>query len=64
MNEALKEAKKANDKDEVPVGAVVVRGGKIIARAHNKKEKNKRKEHYNERFSYKKWLSDLRYWSC
>jgi len=38
MNEALKEAKKANDKDEVPVGAVVVLDGKIIARAHNLRE--------------------------
>ncbi|MEN6618468.1 MAG: nucleoside deaminase [Rikenellaceae bacterium] len=35
MAEALKEAKKALDKDEVPVGAVVVCDGKIIARAHN-----------------------------
>ena len=35
MNEALKEAKKAFDKDEVPVGAVVVAKNHIIARAHN-----------------------------
>ncbi len=35
MSEALKEAKKAFDADEVPVGAVVVKDGKIIARAHN-----------------------------
>ena len=35
MLEALKEAHKALEKDEVPVGAVVVHGGKIIARAHN-----------------------------
>ncbi len=38
MNEALKEAQKAFDKDEVPVGAVVVLDGKIIARAHNLRE--------------------------
>lgn len=38
MKEALKEAKKAYDKDEVPVGAVIVKDGKIIARAHNIKE--------------------------
>ena len=38
MKEALKEAKKAYDKLEVPVGAVIVREGKIIARAHNLKE--------------------------
>ena len=38
MMEALKEAKKAYDKLEVPVGAVIVKEGKIIARAHNLKE--------------------------
>lgn len=38
MREALKEAKKAYDKLEVPVGAVIVKDGKIIARAHNLKE--------------------------
>jgi len=35
MNEALKEAQKAFDRDEVPVGAVVVCNRTIIARAHN-----------------------------
>lgn len=35
MKEALKEAQKAFDKDEVPVGAVVVCNGQIVARAHN-----------------------------
>ncbi len=38
MKEALKEAKKAYKKLEVPVGAVIVKDGKIIARAHNLKE--------------------------
>ena len=38
MKEALKEAKKAYKKLEVPVGAVIVKDGKIIARAHNQKE--------------------------
>ena len=38
MKEALKEAQKAYDKLEVPVGAVIVKDGKIIARAHNLKE--------------------------
>lgn len=38
MKEALKEAKKAADKLEVPVGCVIVKDGKIIARAHNQKE--------------------------
>lgn len=35
MREALKEARKALDKDEVPIGAVIVCAGTIIARAHN-----------------------------
>ena len=38
MREALKEARKAFEKDEVPVGAVIVNDGKIIARAHNQVE--------------------------
>ena len=38
MKEALKEAQKAYDKLEVPVGAVIVKDGKIIARAYNQKE--------------------------
>ncbi len=35
MKEALKEAHKALEKDEVPIGAVVVCAGKVIARAYN-----------------------------
>ncbi|MFP4556549.1 MAG: nucleoside deaminase [Bacteroidales bacterium] len=35
MSEAIKEAKKAFEKDEVPIGAIVVYDDKIIARAHN-----------------------------
>lgn len=38
MNEALRLASKAFAKEEVPVGAVVVRDGKIIGRAHNQVE--------------------------
>ena len=38
MNEALKEARKAYEKLEVPVGAIIVKDGKILARAHNLKE--------------------------
>ncbi len=39
MREALKEAVKAFDTGEVPVGAVVVSNNRIIARAHNQTEK-------------------------
>ncbi|MBM3252129.1 MAG: nucleoside deaminase [Candidatus Omnitrophica bacterium] len=41
MSEALKEAQKAFAEDEVPVGAVVVYKGKIIARGHNQVERLK-----------------------
>jgi tRNA(adenine34) deaminase len=39
MKEALKEAQKAFDADEVPVGAVIVCNDRIIARAHNLTER-------------------------
>ena len=38
MKEALKEAKKAYEKGEIPVGAVIVKNNKIISRGHNLKE--------------------------
>src|SRR6476660_6732085 len=38
MREALRLARKAFEKEEVPVGALVVRGGRIIARASNQVE--------------------------
>ena len=39
MKLAYKEAEKAFMEDEVPVGCVIVKDGKVIAKAHNKKEK-------------------------
>jgi tRNA(adenine34) deaminase len=38
MLEAIEEAKKAGQMDEVPIGAVIVLDGKIIARGHNLRE--------------------------
>ena len=38
MEEALKEAQKAYGLDEVPVGAVLTRSGRILSRAHNQME--------------------------
>ena len=40
MKEALKEASKAKLKDEVPIGCVIVKDDKIIARGHNTREKD------------------------
>ncbi len=39
MNEAIKEAHKALEADEIPIGAVIVMKNKIIARAHNLTER-------------------------
>ena len=41
MKAALSEAKKAFDLGETPVGAVIVKDGKIISRAHNMRETKK-----------------------
>ena len=40
MDEAIKEAKNAEAKGDVPVGAVAVFRGEIIGRGHNRKEQN------------------------
>jgi len=39
MIEALREAARAAEEDEVPVGAVVVHAGRIIGRGHNQRER-------------------------
>ena len=41
MRAALKQARAAAEEGEVPVGAVIVAGGRIIARAHNQRERLK-----------------------
>lgn len=41
MRMALDEAQKARAEDEVPVGAVIVRGGEVIASAYNTREYGK-----------------------
>jgi tRNA(adenine34) deaminase len=38
MREAIKEAKKAEERSEVPIGAVIVMEGRIVARAYNLRE--------------------------
>ena len=38
MREAIKLAKKAEEKDEVPIGCVIVKNDKIIARGYNLRE--------------------------
>ncbi len=41
MKEALKQAKKATDIGEIPIGAVIVHNGAVIARGYNKRETKK-----------------------
>lgn len=48
MAEAIKEAQKAMEKNEVPVGAVIVRNGQIISRAHNLRESKKQATYHAE----------------
>ena len=62
MNEALKEAKKAYDKLEIPVGAVIVKDGKIIARAHNLKETKQMATAHAEILAIQKASKKLNNW--
>ena len=48
MDIALEEAKLALDENEVPVGAVIVKDGVVIAKAHNTREKTKNALHHAE----------------
>ena len=41
MKEAIRQAKKAEDIGDVPIGCVIVSDGKIIARGYNQRNKNK-----------------------
>lgn len=62
MEEALKEAKKAYNKLEVPVGAVIVKDGKIIARAYNQKEYKNDTTNHAEILAIKKASKKLKSW--
>ena len=62
MKQALKEAEKARAKDEVPVGAVIVKDGKIIARAHNLREKNQQANAHAEMLAIQKASRKLGTW--
>ena len=62
MKEALKEAKKAYKKDEIPVGAVIVKDNKIIARAHNLKESKNNSVYHAEILAIQKACKKLNSW--
>ena len=62
MQEALKEARKAYKKLEIPVGAVIVRDGEIIAKAHNIKEEKKDTTKHAEILAIQKASKKLGTW--
>ncbi len=62
MQEAIKEAKKAAKKLEVPVGCIIVKDGKIIARAHNQKEAKKDTTKHAEILAIQKASKKLESW--
>ena len=62
MEAAYKQAMKAFEIDEVPVGAVIVKNGKIIARAYNKKEKDNNPLGHAEIIAINKACKKLKSW--
>ena len=62
MKEAIKEAMKAEQKDEVPIGAVIVKDGKIIARAHNTRETKQISTHHAEINCIEKACKKIGFW--
>ena len=62
INEAYKEALKCSKSDDVPVGAIIICGDKIIARAHNQKEKRKDPLAHAEVLAIRKASRKLKTW--
>lgn len=62
MREVLKEAYKALNSNEIPVGAIVVKENKIIARAHNLKEALKDPTAHAEILAIKKACEAINNW--
>ena len=62
MAEALKEAEKSANFDEVPVGAVIVKDGKIIARGHNLRERSNDPTAHAEIMAIRKACKKLKSW--
>lgn len=62
MKEAIKEAKKAYEEDEVPIGAVIVVDDKIVARGHNRREKLQNALKHSEIIAIEKACKKLKSW--
>ena len=62
MREAIRMAKQAAKEDEVPVGALIVKDGKILAGAYNQKEKEKNTLKHAEMIVIEKASKELAAW--
>lgn len=62
MTRAIVEASKAGDKDEVPIGCLIVRDGKIIARGHNLRETARDPSAHAEMIAIRKAARKLGSW--
>lgn len=62
MRLAIKEAQKAEKIDEVPIGAVIVKDGKVIARAYNKRETTQQATAHAEILAINKASKKLKSW--
>jgi len=62
MKQALKESQKAYKKEEIPVGAVIVKDNKIIAKAYNQKESKANSIMHAEIIAIKKASKKLNSW--
>ncbi len=62
MKEAIKQARKAEKIDDVPVGAVIVRDNKIVARGYNKRTINEQTADHAEMIAIRKACKKLGSW--
>lgn len=62
MLKALTEAKKAYIKNEVPIGAIIVKDGKVIAKAHNKRQTKKLATAHAEILAIQKACKKIKDW--
>lgn len=62
MKIALEEAKKAYNKDEIPVGAVIIKNGEVVAKAYNLKETKQDTTNHAEILAIKKASKKLGTW--
>ena len=62
IEEAIKEAKKAYNKGDIPVGCVIIKDNKIIAKAHNSKENKGIATYHAEILAINKACKKLKTW--